>query len=200
MSTQVIAPPRYLATARDASLVADIALVLGGTALITASAFVIVPLPFTPVPIALSTFTVMATGAALGPLRGTLSAALYVLIGMLGAPVFANGHSGVAFPTFGYLIGYVIAAWVVGQLARHQADRRVGTTLALGALGTLILYACGVPWLAVSLGIDLGMAIQLGVVPFLIGDTLKVLALAGLLPSLWRLVARIRPDDRAGAR
>lgn len=201
MSTPAIAQPRtYLASHREASLAADAVLVLGGTSVITASAFVTIPLPFTPVPLALSTFAVMATGAALGPLRGSLSAALYVVLGVLGAPVFSSGQSGFLFPTFGYVVGYVLAAAIVGQLAKHQADRRVGSTLALGALGTLALYACGVPWLMVSLGIDLGRALQFGVLPFLIGDTLKVLALAGLLPSLWRLVARVRPDDREDAR
>jgi len=192
MTSYVSPTPRiYLADVIPGALLRDIVLVLSGTIFITVSAFVVIPLPFTPVPIALSTFAVMATGAALGSLRGSLSALLYLLIGVAGAPVFSGGQSGILFPTFGYVIGFVISAIVVGQLARIRADRHVGTALALGALGTLVLYVCGVPWLAVALGMDLGQAILLGVVPFLLGDALKVVVLSGLLPTLWRIVARV---------
>ncbi|GAA2920223.1 biotin transport system substrate-specific component [Microbacterium keratanolyticum] len=189
-------PRHYLADAWGGAWARDVALVLAGTALITLSAFAIVPLPFTPVPITLATLGVMATGAALGPARGAASALLYLAIGALGAPVFAGGASGVLLPTFGYIVGYVVAAFIVGQLARRRADRRVLTTLALGAIGTLSLYLCGVPWLAFSLQIDLGQAVLLGVVPFLIGDALKVLALSGMLPAAWRLVARVEGRRR----
>ncbi|MGP9539788.1 biotin transporter BioY [Brachybacterium sp. AOP43-C2-M15] len=199
MSSQVLAPRGvYLADVRRASIARDAVLVLGGTAFITLSAFVVVPLPFTPVPIALSTFAVLATGASLGALRGALSAGLYLVIGALGAPIFSDGQSGVSFPTFGYVVGFVIAAAVVGQLARRRADRRVGTTLAMGALGSITLYVCGVPWLAASLGVGLGQAVMLGVVPFLLGDALKVLALSALLPTAWRLVDRISPGVDEG--
>lgn len=197
MTTHALTPPRpvYLADLWQASMVRDAVLVLSGTAFITLAALVIIPLPFTPVPIALSTLAVLTTGAALGPLRGALSATLYLVIGALGAPIFSNGQSGVVFPTFGYVVGFVIAAFVAGQLARKKADRKVSTTLALGAAGSIVLYLCGVPWLAFSLGISLSEAVMLGVVPFLIGDTLKVLALAALLPSAWRVVSLIDPKN-----
>lgn len=195
MSVDVLTTPRvYLSDIWQASIGRDVLLVLSGTAFITMAAFVIIPLPFTPVPIALSTFAVLLTGAALGPLRGALSAGLYLLVGAAGAPVFSGGQSGVTFPTFGYVVGFVIAAVVVGQLARHRADRAVGSTLALGALGSIVLYVCGVPWLALSLDIGLGQATLLGVVPFLIGDTVKVLVLAALLPAAWRLVGKVTPE------
>ncbi|EWS81336.1 biotin biosynthesis protein BioY [Brachybacterium phenoliresistens] len=187
-------PGAHLADALPGGLTRDVLLVLAGTALIVLAAPLTIPLPFTPVPIALSTFAVFAVGASLGPLRGVLSAALYLAIGVAGAPVFSGGQSGVGIPTFGYIIGFVIAAAVVGRLASHRADRHVPGTLALGALGTLAMYACGVPWLAVSLGIGLREAIMLGVVPFLLGDALKVLALAGLLPTAWKLVGALRPE------
>src|SRR5690606_32756472 len=192
MSPHTLAPaalprPRvHLADALPGRLARDVVLVLAGTALIVLAAPLTIPLPFTPVPIALSTFAVFVVGASLGPLRGVLSAGLYLALGAAGAPVFSGGQSGVAFPTFGYVIGFVIAAALVGRLASHRADRHVPGALALGALGTLVMYACGVPWLAVSLGVGLREAIVLGVLPFLIGDAVKVLALAGLLPSLWR--------------
>jgi biotin transport system substrate-specific component len=197
MSLSTPARPRiYLADVISGSLVRDALLVVSGTLFIVAAAYISIPLPFTPVPIALSTFAVMATGAALGSLRGACSALLYLLIGALGAPVFSAGQSGVLFPTFGYIIGFVIAALVVGQLARRKADRTVRSTIALGAIGTLVLYAFGVPWLAVALGVDIWTAVLLGVVPFLIGDTVKIFALSAVLPMAWRVVERVRPDER----
>ncbi|HWV50813.1 MAG TPA: biotin transporter BioY [Microbacterium sp.] len=190
MTTAVTPTRAYLAVPSRRSLVRDAVLVLSATALIVVSAQLIIPLPFTPVPITLATFTVMLSGAALGPLRGSLSAVLYLLIGALGAPVFSNGQSGVLLPTFGYIIGYVVAALVAGHLARNRADRHVGTALGLGTLGTLALYAFGVPWLALSLDISLGEAVVLGMLPFLIGDALKIVVLGILLPSGWRVTRR----------
>jgi biotin transport system substrate-specific component len=188
-------PTRYLADVIRRSRATDAVLVALGTAFIVASATITIPLPFTPVPITMSTFAVMATGAVLGSSRGALSAVLYLALGAAGAPVFSSGQSGIAIPTFGYIVGFVAAALIVGQLARRRADRKVGTTLLLGGLGTIVIYAFGVPWLAVSLHVDLGRALVLGVVPFLIGDTVKVLALSALLPSAWRAVRRVRPDS-----
>lgn len=188
----------YLADVRPHSKLVDAGLVLSGTAFIVVAALVAIPLPFTPVPITMSTFAVMLTGAVLGSRRGALSAALYLFIGAAGAPVFASGHSGIFLPTFGYIIGFLFAAVVVGQLARRQADRRVGTTMLLGALGTLVIYAFGVPWLAVSLSVDIGQAILLGVAPFLVGDALKILLLGGLLPTAWRAVADVTPGAFGG--
>ena len=90
--------------------VRDIALVLVGTLFIAVSGFILIPLPFTPVPLSLATFAVLLTGAALGPVRGVLSAALYLVLGVVGLPIFGNGFSGWAFASFGYIIGYVVAA------------------------------------------------------------------------------------------
>lgn len=196
MTTTAHSTSPYLADMGRRSLARDAVLVVAATALIAVSAQLVIPLPFTPVPITLATLTVMASGAALGPLRGTLSAGLYLLIGALGAPVFSHGQSGVLLPTFGYIVGYVIAALVVGQLARRQADRRVGPAVGLAVLGTLALYVFGVPWLAVSLHIPIGDAIVLGVLPFLIGDALKIVVLSILLPSWWRLTDATRTRMR----
>lgn len=170
--------------------VRDIALVLVGTLFIAVSGFILIPLPFTPVPLSLATFAVLLTGAALGPVRGVLSAALYLVLGVVGLPIFGNGFSGWAFASFGYIIGYVVAAVIAGTLARHRADRNVWATLGLAGVGTLAIYACGVPWLAVFLGVDLWTALAYGVVPFLIGDAIKIAATAALLPGTWRLLDR----------
>ncbi|MGO2749659.1 MAG: biotin transporter BioY [Pseudoclavibacter sp.] len=168
----------------------NVALVLGGTLFLIAAGFIVIPLPFTPVPVSLATFAVLLTGASLGPARAAASAGLYLVLGALGAPIFADGASGVLFPSFGYIVGYVLAAVAVGALARRRADRHVASTVGASVLGTLLVYAAGVPWLAFSLGVDFGTALALGVVPFLIGDAIKILAVSALLPSAWKLLKR----------
>jgi biotin transport system substrate-specific component len=183
-------PARVLADLIPGARVRDIALVLTGTAFITVAGYITIPLPFTPVPISLATFAVLLTGAALGPVRGGSSALLYLVLGLVGVPLFANGNAGWAFASFGYIIGYVVAALIGGSLARRRADRNVLTTLCLASLGSLAIYACGVPWLMGFAGIDLPTALTLGVLPFLIGDAVKIAAMSALLPGTWRLLDR----------
>lgn len=190
MSTATPAPAPVLAELLPASRLRDAALVVGGTALVTLAGHVAIPLWFTPVPVSLATFAVLLCGAALGPARAALSIALYIALGLAGAPMFAQGASGWAFASFGYVLGYLAAALLTGWLARRRADRSLPATIGLAALGSLAIYAGGVPWLTVYLGVDLITGLQLGVVPFLLGDALKVLAAAVLLPATWRLVNR----------
>jgi biotin transport system substrate-specific component len=195
--TASIAPSRpalVLADLVPGARVRDVALTLAGTAFITVAGYIAIPLPFTPVPLSLATFAVLLTGAALGPARGATSALLYLVLGVVGVPLFAGGNAGWAFSSFGYIVGYVIAALLVGSLARRRADRTVLSTIGLAGLGSLTIYACGVPWLAAFVGVDLATALTLGVVPFLIGDAIKIAAMAGLLPATWRLVDRARRD------
>src|SRR5690625_3346336 len=101
------------------------ALILGGTAFLAIASQVAVPLPFTPVPVSLATGAVVLLGAGLGPRLGTASALLYLIAGMAGAPIFAEQGFGWAFASFGYVIGYVPAAYIAGVLARRAADRSV---------------------------------------------------------------------------
>ena len=196
-STPFVAPRPVLAdripqvTARDGLLVA------GGALLTAAAAQVFVPLPFTPVPISGQTFAVLLVAAALGPARGVASMGLYVLLGLVGLPFYAEGASGpqvVLGATGGYLAGFVAAAWLVGQLARRGSDRKVLGTVGTYAAGSLVIYAFGVPWLAVVLGVGLSEALVLGLVPFLVGDALKALLAGALLPAAWRLVGEGGPD------
>jgi len=188
MTTNVAARPRVLADLVPGSLVRDTALVIAAAAVTGAAAQVSIPLPFTPVPISLQTFTVLLSGAALGPIRGGMAMLLYLVAGMAGVPWFSEQQSGFDFPSFGYIVGFVLAAIVVGALARRGADRSVLGTVWLMVLGNLVIYALGVAWLANSLGVDLPTALQLGAVPFLIGDALKIALAAGLLPGAWKLV------------
>lgn len=168
----------------------DAALVVGGTAMIAVFSQLVVPLPFTPVPLSLSTFAVLLTGMALGPARALLSTLLYLTLGTAGLPIFAEQGSGWAFASYGYVIGYVAAAVLAGAAARRRADRSVAATIVTAAVATSAVYAFGVPWLMASLHVGLLEALALGVVPFLAGDAIKAVAAAVLLPSAWRLVGR----------
>ncbi len=191
---------------RMSSRVRHIGLVVLGALLITLSAFIVFPIPGTPVPVTGQTFGVLVVGSALGFRRGIMAAALYLVLGVVGLPVYAGHASGVdtfgsfaggihLAPTGGYLVGFVVAAGLVGRLAELGWDRTPGGAVAAMALGTLAIYAVGVPWLAVSLEVPLGEAVVLGVVPFLLGDILKVVLSAGTLRASWWLIDR-RSTDR----
>jgi biotin transport system substrate-specific component len=148
--------------------------------------------PLTPVPFTLQTFAVLLTGAVLGPLRGVLSMLLYLAAGVVGVPWFASHAHGWGGPSFGYILGFVVAAGVVGELARRGNDRQVLSTVGLMALGSAIVYAFGATWLASDLHVGAQKAVDLGVTPFLVTDALKLAAAGLVLPGAWRLVRRFR--------
>ena len=185
MTVIAASPRRVLADLVPGGLVRDLALVAGAAALTGVAAQVAIPL--WPVPITLQTLTVLLAGAVLGPARGAAAMGLYLAVGAAGVPWFAQQHSGLAFPTLGYVIGFVVAATVVGALARRGADRSATGTIAAMVLGNLVIYAIGVPYLAAAIGVSLAEAVGLGLTPFLVGDGLKILLAAGLLPAAWRL-------------
>jgi biotin transport system substrate-specific component len=178
--------PRVLADVVPHTWVRQLVLVTGGAAFVGLAAQIAIPLPFTPVPLTLQTFAVLLTGAALGSRRGALSMALYALVGVLGVPWFAQGSSGYSAPSFGYILGFVAAAFIVGRIAEGGATRTAARTAWLMVVGNLVIYAIGVTWLKFALGADAATAISLGLTPFLIGDALKIAAAAGLLPLTWR--------------
>lgn len=165
-------------------------LIVGFALLTAAAAQVRVPLPFTPVPVTGQTFAVLLAGAALGSRAGAASQGLYILLGLGGLPFFSGGNSGWEYatgPTLGYLVGFVLAAAAVGFLAERKQDRAAATALPAFLAGTVVIYLFGVSWLMVSLSTDLTDALVLGLVPFVVGDLLKI-ALAGtLLPAVWKL-------------
>lgn len=180
--------PRTLADVIPGGLARNIALVAGGAVFVGLSAQLTVPLPFTPVPLTLQTFSVLLTVAVLGSARGVLSMGLYVVAGMAGLPWFAQHNSGWSFASFGYVLGFLVAAVLVGKLAERGADRTPLRAAGLMVLGNLAIYAVGVPGLMVFAGMSLPKAIALGVVPFLIGDAVKIAVAAGVLPTAWKLV------------
>ena len=172
-------------------LLRDAALVLGGSLLVALSAQIRVSLPFTPVPITGQTFGVLLVGALLGARRGALSLVAYLVEGAAGLPVFAGGAAGVQYlvgPTSGYLVGFVAAALVTGWLAERRWDRRVWTAALAMAVGNLVIYGFGLPWLARFVGPE--QVLVAGMLPFLPGDALKLVLAALALPSAWRLVGR----------
>jgi biotin transport system substrate-specific component len=172
-----------------ATSVKNIALVVAGAAWIAGLSQVAIPLGFTPVPLSLGTFAVLTTGAALGARRAAASAALFLIAGLAGVPVFAGGQSGFGPPTIGYAIGYVIAAALIGHATRAtqgRADHSFGRFLAIMALGTVVIYLIGVPYLVAVVHVSWADGIVQGVVPFLIGDLIKALAAAALVPGVGR--------------
>jgi biotin transport system substrate-specific component len=171
--------------------VRDAVLVVGGACLTGVAAQVSVHIPsITPVPFTLQTLAVLLTGAALGSVRGVLSMSLYLLAGGFGLPWFANHANGFGGASFGYIIGFVVAAAVVGELARRGNDRAVVSAIGLMAVGDAIILTIGTIWLANDLNISAAKAIALGVTPFLIGDAIKLTIAALALPAAWKLVRR----------
>ncbi|GHG93156.1 biotin transporter BioY [Streptomyces lanatus] len=181
---------QVLADLLPASRVRDIALVVGGAAFTGLAAQIAVPVPGSPVPVTGQTLAVLLVGTALGAGRGFLSLALYALAGIAGVPWFAEGTSGAAAPSFGYILGMILASAVVGALARRGADRTALRTAGAMVLGEAIIYAVGVPYLALATGMSATAAIAAGLTPFLIGDVLKAALAMGALPTAWKLINR----------
>ncbi len=176
----------------------DLGLVIAGGLLIFLTAKVSIAIPGNPVPITLQTFGVLVVGGALGLRRGGLAALVYLAVGLVGLPFFAEGKGGLAVitgATGGYLVGFVLASSLVGRLAELGWDRRIGGAIGATLLGTVVIYAVGVPWLAVAAGMSAGEAIATGLLPFVVIDTVKLLVAAVVFPSAWWVVGR-RPSDR----
>lgn len=175
-----------------------IALILAGTLLIAIGAQISFVIPGNVVPITGQTFGVLVAGGALGFRRGIAATLLYLLLGIVGLPFFALSKTGIDVllgATGGYLIGFVLAAAIVGRLAELGWDRNL-----MGAVGAMVIanaaiYVVAVPWLAYVTNHDLAWGVQYGLWPFLAGDALKMLLAAGAFPIAWWVVGR-RPGDR----
>ncbi|MGW2053655.1 biotin transporter BioY [Streptomyces sp. NPDC001840] len=191
--TTAAAAPRTGAVLADllpATRARDIALVVGGAVLTGLAAQLSVPVPGSPVPVTGQTFAALLVGTSLGARRGFLSLALYTLVGAAGVPWFSAGSSGAGGASFGYVLGMLLAATAVGALARRGGDRSVLRTAGTMVAGSVIIYAVGVPYLAVVAGLSPSAAISAGLVPFLLGDALKAALAMGALPAAWKLMGR----------
>ncbi len=161
-------------------------------ALITAGAFVAIPLPGSPVPMVLQNMFVILTGLILPPLAAMGTIGVYLFLGAIGLPIFSGASGGLAHlagPTGGFLLGYIPAAAITAVIAHGGSRGAARIALALTA-GFLMVYVVGVPFLARILEIPLNRAIVVGMLPFLPGDLIKAIVLAGLVktipPSVWR--------------
>jgi len=190
MTAQTSAPTLRLAVLPRAGLLADAALIAGGAGLMAASAQFAFKLPFTPVPITGQTFSVLLVGAALGTVRGGASALLYVLAGLM-LPVYASGGEGwdvITSASGGYLVSYPVVSALTGRLAEQQWDRRFSSAVGAMLTGNVVIYLFGLPWLAVVLNTNLEKTLELGLYPFVPGDTFKLYLAAAALPGAWKLV------------
>lgn len=191
-TVQPVAPRRYvLADLVPGTLTRDATLAIAGAGLTGLAAQVSFTIPaISPVPFTMQTFAALLVGAALGPWRAGASMVLYLIAGLAGVPWFAAGGSGYASSSFGYLVGFLVAAVIVGELARRGADRVPWKAAGLMVVGNLVIYTFGVPVLAAVAGMDLWTAIDKGAVVFLAGDAIKIVLAAGLLPGTWALISR----------
>ena len=202
MNTARIAPGTLLTTwtARtEMSAATRVAAVLFITAATAAAAQISVPLGVTPVPLVMQDMVVLLGGAALGSRLGMAAQVLYLMAGISGLPVFAasavlpQGPLRILGPTGGYLLSYPFAAFLVGYLTERGFDRRYSTSVLAMAAGLVVIFAFGVPWLAMfarPAGIGFEAALRLGLYPFLPGDIFKIFLGAAILPGVWKIIGR----------
>jgi biotin transport system substrate-specific component len=197
--------PAGLAT-RIGSVARDLVIVVVGAVLIALTANFSIPVPGSPVPVTGQTFSVLLVSGALGSRRGIAAVGLYLLMGLF-LPVYAEHRSGVGVfgsvqsdgihfgATGGYLVGFLVASAIVGRLAEIGWDRRLGTAVAAMLVGNVLIYAIGLPWLALAAHLGLQDTLMKGLYPFVLGDALKLMLAGALLPAGWWLVSR-RPSER----
>lgn len=168
------------------SVPAKIVLALSFAALTGLLAQVKIYLPFTPIPITLQTFAVLLAGVTLGRWWGGASMAAYAGLGILGVPWFANATSGFG-ATFGYLVGFVLAAMLIGYMADKYIQARGFSPMfgLMAAAGAFLIYVPGAIWLALWLGmagktVTLASVVAMGVAPFIAGDIIKTMAAAAV--------------------
>lgn len=167
-----------------------VALVLAGSLVIALAAQVAFPLPWSPVPVTGQTFAILLVGAALGSRLGLAAVAAYLVEGAIGLPVFAPGAAlGLARftgPTAGYLVGFACAAFAVGWLAERGWDRRLERAALAMVAGEIMIYVCGLLWLARFVPGE--RLLDAGLLPFIPGDLFKLALAAVLLPAARRVI------------
>ncbi len=183
---------------RVSPVLRNIVFIIAGALLLYLTSRVSIPIPDSPVPFTLQNFGVLVVGGGLGMRRGGLAGLLYVALGAVGLPFFAEGKGGldvILGTNGGYLVGFIVAAALVGRLAELGWDRRIGGAVGATLLGTLVIYVIGVPWLAQVAHLSPADAIAKGLQPFVVFDTIKLLAAAAVFPVAWWVVGR-RPSER----
>ena len=176
-----------------ASALSNAVLVVSGVLGLAALAQIAIPVPGSPVPVTGQTLGVLILGTTYGSTLGFTTFAIYLLAGVAGAPVFANGAHGldrIVGATGGYLIGMLVATLILGQLARLRLDQNFLTALPSMLIGTVITFAFGLVWLQQFTGQSWSWTISAGLTPFLIGEVLKIAIAGTSLPIIWRVVNR----------
>jgi biotin transport system substrate-specific component len=184
-----------LAVVPRTGLLVDALLALGGAAFVGLAAQVSWHLGFTPVPITGQTFAVLLVGAAYGSVLGAASLSLYMLLGIAGVPWYSEQKHGwevFSGATGGYIVGFVLAAALVGYLSERGWDKKFSSSVAAMLTGSVVIYACGALWLHHYLHVNWATTLVDGVYPFVPGDLVKLYLAAAALPAAWKLVHRIR--------
>lgn len=170
------------------------------SAFIAVGAFLIIPIG--PVPVVLQNLFVLLAGLLLGSRWATISVGVYLLAGICGLPVFAGGGAGIGRllgPTGGYLVGFLPAAFLVGFIT-ERAGHRIWIQVAAMIGATLVIYACGVPWLMKVAQLSLGKALAAGMIPFLVGDALKIAVAVPIARTLRPLMSGLTLSSLPGTR
>lgn len=181
-----------------ADLVPDVrarnaALVASGVLFTALLAQVSVPVPGSPVPITGQTLAVVLTAAALGPVRGIAVQVAYMACALVGLPFYSEASGGVDAvfgATGGYVVGFIPAAFLIGLAARRGADRNLLKSVPLFVAGQAVIFAVGVPWLAVSADLSAAQALDAGFYPFILGGLVKAAIAAGVLGAAWKFLRR----------
>ncbi len=187
------ARPLVLADLVPAVRARNVVLVALGVLFTALLAQVSVPVYGSPVPVTGQTLAVVLTAASLGPVRGVAVQVVYILAAMVGLPFYSEASGGwdvVVGATGGYVFGFIPAAYLIGLAARHGADRRFLTSVPLFVAGQAVVFAVGVPWLAVAADMTAAQALEAGFYPFILGGLVKAAVAAAVLGGAWRLARR----------
>jgi biotin transport system substrate-specific component len=187
-----------LAVFPRSGLLTDALLILGGAAFVGLMAQISVRIGFTPVPITGQTFAVLLVGAAYGSMLGAATLFAYLVLGVIGVPLYADHKHGwdvFSGATGGYIVGFIVAAAVTGALAERGWDKKFSSSIAAMLTGSVIIYACGSIWLHHFLHVSWNTTFVDGVYPFIPGDLVKLYLAAAALPGAWSLVRRLRSKN-----
>jgi len=170
-----------------------VALVVGGIAFLALMAQISVPVPGSPVPVTGQTLGVLLLGSAYGATLGFTTFASYLIIGFIGAPIFASGTHGVAHitgATGGYLVGMLLASLLTGYLAGRKWDQKIATVIPTMLLGEVVIYTAGLFWLHHSIHASWSTTFKFGFTPFILGEVIKIAIASTAMPTLWRFVPK----------
>ncbi|MEN9693063.1 MAG: hypothetical protein RLZZ330_707 [Actinomycetota bacterium] len=196
----ITATPRTLIETFSFSWAKNLVAVFGATAFIAAMAQVSIPLPFTPVPLTGQTLAVLLTISALGAYRSIAATSMYLVAALIGLPVLApqtdgshiTGTSVFTMASFGYVAGFIVASFVIGKLAERGMTKTILKTAVLMIGANVIIYSLGLLNLKSVTGASWSEVISWGLTPFVIGDLIKILIAANLLPATWKMVQRLK--------